>query len=258
MKILSCNVRVSGAKDGDNSWPFRKDICAQQIASQKPDIICFQEMTATQFADLSKALPEYKSFGMTEDAIGNNPVNCIFYHPDLFTLVFSGGYLLSETPHIPNTKSWGSQYVRFANWVRLKDKKSNIEFRVVNTHLDNVSVLARENQARVIVENTQAYPEDYPQILTGDMNEDYTYKGIQTFKSGGWLDTYHFIHKIDNPGHTYHGYQGPDHKPEMGKMDWIFTRGKIKTLNAEIIKDTINGKYASDHYFINATVNLIS
>ena len=55
MKILTCNVRVSGAKDGDNSWPFRKDICAQQIASQSSGIICYQEMTATQFSDLSKS-----------------------------------------------------------------------------------------------------------------------------------------------------------------------------------------------------------
>ena len=256
MKILTCNVRVSGAKDGDNSWPFRKDICAQQIASQSPGIICYQEMTATQFSDLSNSLPEYKSYGMTEDPTGNNPVNCIFFHPDLFTLVYSGGFLLSETPHIPNTKSWGSAYVRLANWVRLKDKKSGIEFRVVNTHLDNISLLARENQARLIVENSHAFPIEYPQILTGDMNEDSSYKGIQTFKTGGWLDTYNLIHKTENPGHTYHGYQGPDHKPEMGKMDFIFTRGKIKTTGAEIIKDTINGKFVSDHYFISATVEL--
>lgn len=256
MKILTCNVRVSGAKDGDNSWPFRKGICAQQIAAQTAGIICFQEMTATQFADLSNALPEYKSFGMVEDPIGHNPVNCIFYHPDLFTMVFAGGFLLSETPHIPNTKSWGSAYVRLANWVRLVEKKSGVEFRVINTHLDNVSELARANQARLIVENTQAYPADYPQILTGDMNEDCTYKGIQTFKAGGWIDTYHLIHKTENPGHTYHGYQGPDHKADMGKMDFIFTRGKLKTTSATIIKDTINGKYASDHYFVSATVEL--
>ena len=77
-------------------------------------------MTATQFEFLSKALPEYKSFGMAEDPTGYNPVNCIFYHPDLLTMVFASGYWLSETPHIPNTKSWGSQYVRLANWVRGK------------------------------------------------------------------------------------------------------------------------------------------
>ena len=115
---------------------------------------------------------------------------------------------------------------------------------------------ARENQARLIVENTQAYPADYPQILTGDMNEDATYKGIQTFKAGGWVDTYNVIHKTESPGNTFHGFEGPNHKAQMDKIDWIFTRGKIKTLGTEIIKDTINGKYASDHYFISATVEL--
>lgn len=256
MKLLSCNVRVSGAKDGDNSWPFRKEICAQQIAKQNAGIVCFQEMTATQFEFLSNALPEYKSYGIAEDAIGKNPVNCIFYRPDLFTLIFASGYWLSETPHIPTTKSWESQYVRLANWVRLKENKTGVEFRLINTHLDNVGLLARENQARLIVEDCQAYPKEYPQILTGDMNEDFTYNAIKTFKAGGWTDTYHLIHQTENPGHTYHGYEGEKHQAIMGKIDWIFTRGKIKTLDAEIIKESVNGKYPSDHYFISAKVEL--
>ncbi len=257
MKILTCNIRTAFAskKDGENGWGFRKDICAQQIKSQSPDIICFQEMTSTQFDDLSQALPEYENYGMVDDSLGHDPANSIFYRRDLFALVRSGGFMLSETPHIPSSKSWGSAYVRFANWVRLKDKKSGIEFRVVNTHLDNISELARENQARLIVENTEVFPADYPQILTGDMNEDVTYKGIQNFKTGGWVDTYNLIHGTENPEHTFHGFQGPDSTFEMGKMDWVFVRGNIKTLDAKIIKDKVNGKYVSDHYFVSATLS---
>jgi endonuclease/exonuclease/phosphatase family metal-dependent hydrolase len=151
--------------------------------------------------------------------------------------------------------------VRLANWVRLIDKNSGKEFRVVNTHLDHLGLIARENQAKIIVEDSNAYAPDYPQILTGDMNCDVNNKAIHEFKNGGWVDTYSAVHGPQDPGNTYHGFIGPKYiVPEKdmtkGKMDWIFTRGNFKATDAQIIRDDENGRYPSDHYFVSANIAL--
>ena len=253
MKILTCNIRCFGANDGKNNWIHRKDLCARVIASQSPDIICFQEMWAEQFADLSAAFSDYEWTALVDEATGRRPMNAIFYRREAYTRISSGGYWLSETPHVPGTKSWESTCVRQANWVRLEDQATGLHFRVINTHLDHIGQLARENQARMIVEDSNAYPSDFPQILTGDMNCDTTNPAIAAFKAGGWRDSYGAIHGTENPGHSFHAFQGPRFVSKIGKMDWVFWRGKLKPLDSRVIMDAEGDRFPSDHYFVSAT-----
>ncbi len=253
MKVLTCNIRCFGAEDGENSWSHRKGACAETIRAQAPDIICFQEMWAEQFADMSSALSDFDTYGMMDEPVGLRPQNCIFYRSDGYIRISAGGFWLSETPHVAGSKSWDSACVRLANWVRLQDRVTGTEVRVINTHLDHVSQPARENQARLIVEDSLVYPPEYPQILTGDMNCDCTNPAIEVFKAGGWCDTYGAVNETEDPGHTYHEFRGPRYEGDVGKMDWIFVRGKMKAIDAEVITDSIDGKFPSDHYFVSAT-----
>lgn len=255
VKVLSCNIRYSEASDGKNDWVHRKAFCADVIRAQGADIICFQEMWDDQFSDMTEALPEYKTYAMVDEPTGHHPQNCIFYHSDAYTRISAGGYWLSESPHIAGSKSWDSACVRLANWIRLKDRKTGSELRVINTHLDHVSQIAREHQARLIVEDSTAYPEDYPQILTGDMNCDFRNRAIDIFKAGGWIDTYGCVHGTEDPGHTYHEFLGPQYDSAIGKMDWIFMRGRMKAIDVEVVTDSINGRFPSDHYFVSATLS---
>jgi len=256
MNILTCNIRYFGAKDGENAWPYRKELCAEVIRSRSPHVICFQEMWAEQFDDLAGAFGEFESFAMADEPTNRRPMNAIFYRRDAFRRVSAGGYWLSETPHVPGSRSWASACVRLANWVRLEDRATGAEFRVVNTHLDHVSQLARENQARLIVEDAAAYPDSYPQLLTGDMNCDRTNPAIAVFRAGGWADTYAAIHGTEDPGHTFHAFQGPSHVSDIGKMDWVFRRGDVSVTAAEVIADAQDGRFPSDHYFVGATVTI--
>ncbi len=253
MKILTCNIRCFGAGDGSNDWAHRKDVCATVISSRSPDIICFQEMWAEQYADCSAAFPDYESYAMVDEPAGRRPMNCIFYRSREYTRISAGGYWLSDTPHVAGSKSWDSDCVRLANWIQLQARATGLDFRVINTHLDHVGQVARENQARMIVEDANAYPKDYPQILTGDMNCDSRNQAIAEFKAGGWLDAYGAIHGTEDPGHTYHGFLGPKYDSKLGKMDWIFSRGKLKAVDSEIVRDSIGGRFPSDHYFVSAT-----
>ncbi len=256
LNILTCNIRFYGAADGTNDWVHRREVCAEIIRSHGPDVICFQEMWSQQFTDLSSSLSDYQSFAVVDEPVGRHPMNCIFYRAEVYTLISAGGYWLSEHPHVPGSKSWQSCCVRLANWIRLEDNSTKKEFRVLNTHLDHISQTARENQARLIVQDSSAYPHDYPQILTGDMNCDFRNMAIDILKDGGWADTYRSVHGTEDPGHTYHEFLGPQYDSSIGKMDWVFIRGNIKVFDAKVITDSIHGRFPSDHYFVSAILDL--
>lgn len=256
MIILSSNIRCSGALDGQNGWTHRKDLCTRVIRSRSPDIVCFQEMCEDQFRDMACACPEYQTYAMIDEPCGPHPMNGIFYRRAAYACLSAGGYWLSQTPHVAGSKSWDSACIRLANWIRLEDKTSGATFRVINTHLDHEGQTARENQARLIVEDTQAYPTDYAQVLTGDMNCDSRNRAIQIFKAGGWIDTYGVMHGTEDPGPTYHEFLGPKSSSLTGKMDWIFVKGKLRIREAEVIRDSSDGRFPSDHYFISATLEV--
>ena len=127
----------------------------------------------------------------------------------------------------------------------------------VSAARDHVGQLAREHQARIVNEDASAYPADYPQLLSGDMNCAAGNPAIDTFLKGGWQDTYTQAHGPDDPGATFHSFQGPDFKSDLGKIDWIFSRGAVRTTSAEIIRDNNQGRYPSDHYFVTTEVELL-
>lgn len=258
MNVMTCNIRCYGGNDGDDHWTHRKDFCADVIRSRNPDVICFQEMWSEQFADLKAAFPEYDAYGIIDEPHTLLPMNTIFYRRDAFALLSAGGYWLSETPHVTGSKSWDSACVRLANWLRLIENASGKEFRLINTHLDHRGQVARENQARIICEDAEAYPKNYPQILTGDLNCDTHNPAIGVLKGRGWIDTYGKVHGTEAPGFTYHGFAGPafSEKSRVDKMDWVFVRGDVTVDQAEIVDDEKDGHFPSDHYFVLATINI--
>ena len=256
IRILTCNVRCVAPRDGEDNWPHRKALCIDIVRSQNADVLCFQELTQPQDDDVTEGLSGYGSYGLPDEPLGNNCLNRIFYRKDRLIPIASGGYWLSETPHVAGSRSWDSAYIRLANWIRLQDTASGREFRVINTHLDCDSQAAREAQAQCIVQDAQAYPTEYPQILTGDMNCDAANAAIEAFKTGGWYDTYGSVHGTEDPGHTYHAFRGPAFKARIGKMDWIFVRGNVKPLHADIITDSLKGRFPSDHYFVSAELSI--
>ncbi|MDA1190400.1 MAG: endonuclease/exonuclease/phosphatase family protein [Candidatus Poribacteria bacterium] len=256
MNVLTCNIRTSLAKDGENDWVHRKSFCAEVIRSYDPHLIGFQEVSVQQHADLRAAFPEFDRHALIDHAQDGNPTNAIYWARDRFECVSAGGFWLSETPHVTGSWSWESRCVRLANWVRLVDKKSGIEFRFINTHLDHVSQEAREEQARVVNEDAAAFPAEYPQLLTGDMNAPPDNAAIKAFLDGGWTDTYVEKRGVINPCDTFHGFLGDAYEYRSGKIDWVFSRGAVKIESADVLIDERDGRYPSDHHFVMATVNV--
>jgi len=263
--ILSCNIRKALVADeaAGNGWDARKDLCADVIRARHPDVICLQEPLYAQLRDLQTRLAQYETFGLANPNSEFNPGNAILFDGRRFELVSAGGFWLSETPHVAGTRSWDSAGSRFANWVDLGDRDSGQAFRVWNSHLDHIGQVARERQAQLIVEASGVFSEDLPQLFAVDANADVTNAAVSIIKAGGWLDTYAEVHGPEDPGYTFHAFLGsrfPEERPPervKGKIDFIFRRGPAEVLGAEIIRDSRDGRYPSDHYFVSAEVQFV-
>ena len=81
------------------------------------------------------------------------------------------------------------------------------------------------------------------------MNCDSSNPAIGLFRKGGWVDTYGNIHGTEDPGPTYHAFLGSDYVSKIGKMDWVFMRGRVTATAATIIDESRNGRFPSDSLF---------
>jgi endonuclease/exonuclease/phosphatase family metal-dependent hydrolase len=267
--ILTCNIRVALPQDeaAGHGWSTRRDVCIEVIRAQEPDIVCLQEVLRGQMEDLKRAFPGFASFGfegpeMDAREVGYQLIakNPILYSRARYELVTAGGFWLSETPHLPGSLSWGSARARHVNWVRLRDRASDRQFRVLSTHLDHKSQRAREEQMKLILAEAACYAPEFPQVLAGDFNAGAANPVLKLALDAGWTDTHTAAPGPLDNGNTTHSFLGPKYKPKSeaarkrGPIDFILTRGPISTLAWKIVRDSRNGHYPSDHYFVAAKI----
>jgi Metal-dependent hydrolase len=266
-RILSCNIRVALDEDEQKGvgWSARRDICLKIIRSKQPDIICLQEVLKVQADDFRNYFKGYSLLGFDGPEMDAHPTgyhgiakNPILFSNKRYELLAAGTYWLSETPLVAGSKSWDTARARHANWVRLRERASGKDFRVVNLHLDHVSAEAKIQQAKMVAEESSQYPPDFPQLLAGDFNARHTSRVFHSIREHGWKDTYAAIHGEGEPGFTAHAFQGEQYEKgsKGGKIDFIWCRGAVKPVGTAIIKDQVNGRYPSDHYFLSADVEL--
>jgi endonuclease/exonuclease/phosphatase family metal-dependent hydrolase len=267
INILSCNIRVDLPDDEKvgNGWRTRKQSCIHIIRQQKADVIGFQEVLANQFDDLKDGLSDYQGIGFDGPemdkykegyhGIAKNP---IFFSKKRFELLTAGGYWLSETPLVAGSISWESARARNAFWVRLRDKKTGKQFRVINLHLDHVKDEAKLKQIKLVLEESAQYQDDLIQIMTGDFNSGPDSKVILEVLNSDWKDSFNTLLPDGKMEGTTHGFKPFDKEraKRAKKIDYIFMKGPVTALNSIIIKDSFNNVFPSDHYFLSATLKI--
>jgi endonuclease/exonuclease/phosphatase family metal-dependent hydrolase len=260
-RILCCNIRVALDEDEAKGlgWSSRRDICLKVIKDKKPDIISLQEVLKVQADDFRKHFSSYHLFGFDGPEMDEHPTgyfgiakNPILFSKDRYELMTGGTYWLSQTPLVAGSKSWDTARARHANWVRLREKKTGKELRIVNLHLDHISAEAKVEQAKMVVIESAQYAPEFNQVLTGDFNSRFDSNVFTSVRTGGWKESYETIHGEKEAGHTGHEFQGEkyDKASSKGRIDFIWYRGKVKPTASVIIKDQVNGKYPSDHFFM--------
>lgn len=255
MIVISCNVRASTmANDlGPASWKERRALCLQVIADRNPDIFALQECSAEQFEDFCNFFnKDYDVFWISPYPAFDAPENAIFYRKNLFKVITYGGYHLSPTPHVANASCFGDNCNRVVNYI-VFETANKVRFRMINTHL-SVSPESAMPQAKMLLEDTAAWADDMPQILTGDFNNDIKSEVMQMLTKV-FRDTHAEATGIADERFSYHEFIGEeycnsDNFTIPGKIDWILTKGNIRCTKSEMLMEHDGDVYPSDHYFI--------
>ena len=249
LEILSFNIRYDNPEDGEDSWANRKDDVCIFLLSQKPDFIGLQEALSNQVNDLNNALSPlgYKWFGVgRDDGATTGEFNPIFYNSLKYKLISEGVFWLSLTPDEPGTIYPGAGCKRICQYGKFEQiGHPEKTFWHFNTHLDNVSLQAREYSATLITERIATYlsVETEAYFLTGDFNsfkEEETYNIV--LKSG--LKDSEDVALKAKPGCTFIGFDNS----ACEVIDFIFVRNyeqvKLYKVNTQTRP---NGRNLSDH-----------
>ncbi|MGH7144281.1 MAG: endonuclease/exonuclease/phosphatase family protein [Planctomycetota bacterium] len=268
---MTFNVRVNSERDGVNAWPARAARAVELIRRQRPDVIGFQELQAAHWATFAEALPEYgRECGPRVDNGEPWAYPAIFWNVERLHLMARGGFYLSPTPGV-FSRAWESAHTRGATWVRLRlNELSGRPLLFFNTHLDNRSAPAREEQAKVLIAQATAVAGSMagsdpargwapPVFVTGDFNSDPREAPYGLFAAAGFRDPFREAGGQDGPAAaTFHGYTGRQGS-ETERMDWILMQagsGKLTTVGCEILRDAAPPLYPSDHFPVLATVRV--
>ena len=251
IKVMSYNIRCHAVDDfGHKNWFYRADLVADTIEKAQPGIIGFQEVVSWQYEYLCETMPGYDSIITYRDNIPLYSEGCpVFYRTDLYTLVDKGSFWLSETPDVMS-KDWGAACYRICSYVILKENTTEKEFVVFNTHLDHISDEARINGINVVLDKIKDFG-SIPAILMGDLNaeeDSETYKSATEF----FLDS---KYQTENTM-TSCTYQDWGEQLDRNCIDYIMiSKDHFDVKSYEVITDTYNGDYTSDHFPLTATLS---
>ncbi|MDT8416586.1 MAG: endonuclease/exonuclease/phosphatase family protein [Lutibacter sp.] len=247
LKVMTYNIRLDVAVDGENAWPLRKDFLTSQIQFYEPDIFGIQEARPDQVADISNGLSQYSQVGMGREGEGKGESSNIYYKKDRFLLKESSTFWLSETPNIIS-KGWDAAFNRVCTYALLKDKKTKKNIWVFNTHLDHVGEIARTKGIELILSKiAELNTQNYPVIFMGDFNSEPTDERIISLKTQMNDSRDISEDKPFGPSGTFNGFN--HNNPVTLLIDYIFVskNNKLKVKKYGILSDSKDLKYPSDH-----------
>ena len=245
--IMTYNIRLDVASDGENRWDNRKEIFAGQIKFYDPMVLGLQEALPNQVAYLDTNLQNYHHIGQGRDG-GNRGEACvIFYDTTRLTLLQQKTFWLSETPAVVS-KGWDASYIRICTYGLFSDIKTKKRFWVFNTHLDNNGALARKNGISLILQEIKTVnTENLPVIVMGDFNDTPGSEPVATIKQVMSDARDVSTTKPFGPSGTFNNFEFD--KPVTFLIDYIFvSKGdEITVTKHAVLSDSYNRHYPSDH-----------
>lgn len=247
IKIMTYNIRLDLASDGENDWTHRKDFFTSQIQFYDPDIFGIQEALPNQVNDIAATLSQYDFVGIGRDGVEKGESSNIFYKQERFKMLLSNTFWLSETPN-KISKGWDAAYARVCTYALFKELKTKQIFWVFNTHLDHIGVQAKTNGIKLILSKIKELNEKkYPVVFMGDLNSEPASEVIAILKQE-MKDTHNLSEaKAFGPSGTFNGFK--HNEPVSLLLDYIFISGerKLKVKKFAVLSDSKDLKYPSDH-----------
>lgn len=256
VKVISFNIRVGTANDGENAWDQRKGIVFDFLGQQDADVVGMQEDLRFQLLEIDDAVTGYKRVGVgAVDGMTSGEFNAIYFKKDRFSLDAHDTFWLSDTPGKAGSKTWGNDHPRSVTWARLIEKDTGYGFYVFNTHLDHISQNSREKGAVLLAKRVASRDEPEPFVVTGDFNAAEGNLAIRFLKAdakiGGdanaapMVDTFRIFKPDATAVGTAHGFNGGT---GGNKIDYVFAPPGHTVVNAYISHYNVDGRYPSDHF----------
>ena len=255
LDVMTYNIRLDVAVDGENAWPLRKDYFISQIQFYEPDIFGIQEARPNQVADISNGISQYSQVGMGREGEGKGESSNIYYKKDRFLLKESSTFWLSETPNVIS-KGWDAAFNRVCTYALFNDTEANKYIWVFNTHLDHIGELARTKGIELILSKiAELNTQNYPVIFMGDFNSEPNTERIIALKNQ--MDDSRNVseEKPFGPTGTFNGFKY--NEPVTLLIDYIFVskNKKIKVKKHAVLSDSKDLKYPSDHFPVFVKLN---
>jgi endonuclease/exonuclease/phosphatase family metal-dependent hydrolase len=255
LKIMTYNIRLDVASDGDDRWDKRKDFLASQVCFYQPDIMGIQEALPQQVTFLDAALADYDHIGVgRDDGKSQGEHSAIYYNSKKFKVVQQNTFWLSETPDKP-TKGWDAAYNRVCTYGLFLNVKTKVQFWVFNTHFDHMGNVARVESAKLILKKIkEVNKQNLPFVLTGDFNLEDKSESIKLIESQ-LNDSKKVAKQVFGPDGTFNNFQFVT--PVTMRIDYIFTpKTGIKVNKYAVLSDSKNCRYPSDHLPVYAELTI--
>lgn len=257
LKVMSFNVRLPMESDGANYWDARRELAAEVVRREAPDVIGTQEMFQRQGDELVARLPGYAWFGIDRRGGHGDEHMGVVYDTRRLRVVEHGQFWLSDTPEVAGSISWGHPLPRNVTWAIFErigaGKDKGRRFRFLDTHFPYRAEddAAREKGAALIVAQLARLPgADLPTVLTGDFNTTPESAAWKTLASA-LSDAVAAAPKRAGPEGTFHGFTGTPGK----RIDAIFTKG-FSARSAATLTDHKDKIWASDHFPVVVTLEM--
>ena len=256
LSVMTFNMRYDNPEDGQNNWRFRRERVAGVIKAQEVDVLGTQELLSNQFNDLSGLLTGYQGVGVGRlDGVESGEYCAVFFRKDRFTLLDSGTFWLSETPEVVGSLGWDGACERIATWVVLRDRDGR-EFFFIDTHLDHVGQVARDEVVSLLMKRIETLSGGRPVILTGDFNSEPGSSVVAHVQKDGVLrDAKAIAAQRSGTDWSFSDF-GQIPEAERPLLDYIFVSGDIEAVRYEVLPDTFDGGYVSDHAPVMAVVKI--
>lgn len=250
-RIVTANILLTLPEQKGTPYDWdagRREVCLNVLKAQQGHIYCLQEVGDVQNHQLVEAFPDFGAYGFVGPVSDKHKKrfkairNLILYSRERYRLVAANSYTLSETPIIDGSHFPGVPLGRHVNWVRLEDRATGRQFRVLNTHW-SLTAETRLKEAQIIAAEAAQYLPDFPQVLCGDLNSPAGSEEHKPLDAAGWKDMYATATKKQE-------------QVSGRRIDHILAHGLVKAVAARWFRETVNGVPPSDHPFVWADVEI--
>lgn len=246
VRVATFNIRNGLARDGWDSWPFRRKATAAAARGLDADVLGLQEAFGFQARSLHRRLPGYGLTGDGRSARRRGERCCVLHRTAALDRAAAETRWYGDDPGRPGTRLPGASFPRVATIATLTVRATGRPFTFVNTHLDE----HREDNRVAAARQLASWLGDGPTVVVGDFNAGPTSAVLRCLEDAGLRTVL-----APDAGGTGHGFTGRTDGP---RIDHIVVSRHWALRGARVVTTRPDGRLPSDHWPVVADLDLTS